>query len=120
MKFTATDEQLRQLCANAVNASRPAGMGFLHYQSRAYTPDEFQINDRSPIVSLDYVEGRMTKLHISRDETGALELREPIDDLQSWAVKYPTALALLSSVPGIVTAQGAQAKSIAQVAPHAS
>ena len=38
MKFKATDSQLRQIVANAINESRPTGMGLLHYKETTYSP----------------------------------------------------------------------------------
>lgn len=100
MKFIATPEQVAQIAANAVNASTPMGLGALHYnQQRQFVAGDFEPDARG--LYLDYVEGRMVKLYIRKDETlgNSWELaHEPRADYQSWAHKYPTNEALVASV----------------------
>lgn len=103
MKITATDEQISQMCANAINASMAVGMGFLHYkEGHVFKASEVQVSQ--PGVFLDYVEGRMVKLTVRRigmGNTWDLPDSEPTYDYQSWVTKYKTYLDLAASVPGI-------------------
>lgn len=104
MRFIATDEQVKQMGCNAINASTPMGMGVLHYdESVVYTADMFQSGPITTLMHIDYIGGRMVKLSISRDmtlgdhwEVGAG--REPTSDYQSWCSKYPTYEDLAKSV----------------------
>ena len=100
MRFTATDEQVKQMAANAVNASLPMGMGHLHYEiSRHFKATEFSLSETDD-MHLDYVGGRMVKLNIWRKGIEEWEVRDtkPTPDYQSWCRKYPTYDALLESV----------------------
>lgn len=94
MHVRATDEQLKKMAALAVNASRPMGMGFLHFQNREYKPEEFDV---SKGLSLDYHQGRMVKLYVNRAvNSDIIKLPDNAPDIeyQSWASKYPTYRAL--------------------------
>jgi hypothetical protein len=112
MKFKATIDQIRVTAALAVNASRPFGMGMLHFQPKEYKPEEIDLNfdqfgftagKKEGSVSLDYYEGRMVKLNITGLGNDTWECRSGKADpeYQSWARKYPTYEALLSAA-GIV------------------
>jgi hypothetical protein len=112
MKFKATIDQIRVTAALAVNASRPFGMGVLHFQPKEYKPDEIDLNfdqfghkfgKEEGSVNLDYYEGRMVKLRIKNlgNDTWEIPNNKPAWDYQSWASKYPTYEALLSAA-GIV------------------
>jgi hypothetical protein len=106
MKFTATDKQAKQIVANAINASRPAGLGFLQYApAKEFTADDvtiqsFQNGHRT--ISADYVGGRMVKLAMRSEQPGEWEItwpgETPRGDYQSWCRKYPTTAALVRSV----------------------
>ena len=99
MEFTATDEQARQIACNAINASAPAGLGFLHAKVKTYEPADVEIHDGS--IQMDYFEGRMVKLSLHKSNDGKWTIRrgaEPQPDYQSWATAYPTAQALVASV----------------------
>lgn len=99
MKFSATAEQVKAMAANAVNASSPVGLGILHFKAGADAkPDDFEI--RSGALHLDYVDGRMVKLHIvSEGEPDTWEVySEPRPDYQSWAAIYPSNADLVASV----------------------
>lgn len=109
MKFKATTEQIKKVAALAVNASRGAGMGMLHFRPKTYTPEEIDLQftqfdfekrvkgNRGQDVDLDYYEGRMVKLHIRALGEDAWEVTDspPRPDYQSWADTYPTYPALL-------------------------
>ena len=98
-RFKATKEELARVFATAVNASKSAGMGFIHYQSKDYAPEDF-----AGVQSVDYFDGRMVKLYPRSVEDGVYELRDPKYDAndmertyQSWGGTYPTALALIEA-----------------------
>lgn len=97
--FKATEEQAKQIAVNAIHASEPVGMGRLHF-----IPGDHFTTEHIPLelgeISLDYVQGRMVKLHMKR-EGEHWEMRKDVDvEYQSWAKKYPTARDLILSVPG--------------------
>jgi len=98
MIFKATEEQVKQIAANAVNASKPMGMGFLHYTNRVFTNKDFNIDKFG--LNLDYVQGRMVKLNIKHkgDNQWQIIHGEPTYDYQSWINKYPTNQDLVNSV----------------------
>lgn len=99
MKFHATNDQLREIAALAFNASIPMGMGFLHYVPGTRRGADFAHINVGGGLNLDYVEGRMVKLNLYREEDGSLTTpaQDPRVDYQSWAVRYPTYAALLSA-----------------------
>ncbi len=96
--FTATDEQIKQIAANAVNASVPVGLGFLQATRRVFVPADFDIDGEG--LFLDYVEGRMVKLNLRRVAGDRWEMPggPPRLDYQSWAAHYPTYQNLIDSV----------------------
>jgi len=100
MKFQATEQQIKQIAANAVNASKPMGMGFFHYQAGSnFSADDFGVTDSG--LYLDYVEGRMVKLSTHRRKN-EWEINDNISaDYQSWICKYPTVQDLVNSVVGV-------------------
>ncbi len=105
-KFNATKEQVLQIAANAINASIPVGMGYLHFKSKNYTPEELQMEyeaeDKRGNIYLDYFDGRMVKLSIQHlgDNSYATNEGEANIEYQSWARKYPTYEDLTNSVLG--------------------
>jgi len=103
MIFKATDDEVRQIMANAVNASTPAGIGFFQARPGDKPKEEIVIHGVAPerVVSADYYEGRMVKLTIRERAGGEWEVvypREPRIDYQSWAGKYQSIAALVGSV----------------------
>jgi len=98
MKFKATEEQIKQIAVNAVKASSAMGMGHFHFNGeQEFKPDDFK-TDKSGLY-LDYVQGRMVKLNISRAGEGEWEIHgEPRSDYQSWKSTYPTNDDLVNSV----------------------
>jgi hypothetical protein len=107
MRFLATDDQVKQIAANAVNASIPVGMGFLHFVAgEHFKPEDFKIlsqgwvesNGEPRGISLDYVQGRMVKLSMREVSPGLWQTNDTISaDYESWICKYPTVAALLAS-----------------------
>ena len=98
VKIKATDEQMKQMAAKAINASAPIGMGFYHFKhgNDRVTAEDVPIYDNA--VYCDYVEGRMVKFHAWK-KGGYWEVRENLDpEYQSWCVTYPTWSALVSAV----------------------
>lgn len=90
MNIEVTDEQLRKIAALAINASAPVGMGFIRYSPGDVDTADLNVKYG---VSLDYVQGRMVKLNISRAPGSKLvemPYGVPRREYQSWAGKYPT------------------------------
>ena len=107
MRFTATDEQVKQIFCNAVQHSFPSGMGFLHYkEDQVFEPKMLRFTKRydKETLDADYVQGRMVKLTITREKDNIWEIVYPQGDprssYQSWAGKYPTLFDLVASVSG--------------------
>ena len=105
MNFTASNEQLNQILANVVNASRPFGMGYLHYQEKDYTPDEMakcrtSLGVENECLHLDYFAGRMVKLHFEKigDNQWTVWPDAFHPEYNSFMHKYPTPSALIESV----------------------
>ena len=101
MKFKATEEQVRKIVQNAVNASIPVGMGFLHHAPGEVPLDK--IAAFNGVYSFDYFQGRMVKLRITpngEDWEITKPHDEPRHDYQSWALVYPTKALLVASVLG--------------------
>ena len=103
VEFEATEEQLLQIMANAVNHSSPAGLGFLHYQMKNYKPEEMKryiFNEGCLYSDIDYADGRMVKLAIFKgDKDGTYKIREGFSpDYQSFMHRYPTPQNLIASV----------------------
>ena len=104
MIFKATEQQVRQIMANAVNASNGVGMGFLNYETKNYTTKDIRIDEGA--VSADYFYGRMVKLKfeltaVSDHWRVARPMYTPNPGYQSWVKIYPTLHALVTSVPGV-------------------
>ena len=102
MKFTATDDQIAQLMANAVNAAHPVGMGYIHFEPGDKPASEFTEAVKSRRGSIDYYQGRMTKLYLDHVEgnTWSLPDRDLDMEYQSWSYKYKTYKELVESVGG--------------------
>jgi len=94
MTFTATDEQIQKMCALAVQASSPMGMGLLHYQPETqFKPEDFPLDERG--AYLDYVQGRMVKLRMRRLASMMWEAPDSISSAyESWVHTYPSYEAL--------------------------
>lgn len=98
MIFKATENQIKQIAANAVMASKPVGLGFLHFDDEEkFSPENFLFDPRGG-MHLDYVGGRMVKLNIWREENGDWRMRDEISsEYESWIRKYPTVQDLVRS-----------------------
>lgn len=94
-----TDNQARQMAANAVNASVAVGLGYVHYQKNVYTPEDVQQCVTEKGIYVDYFDGRMVKLRILKEgDDWVIPLRAPDFDYQSWCREYPTYQDLCDSV----------------------
>lgn len=106
MKFIATEEQVKQIAVNAINASSPVGMGYLQYESKDYTPNEINLFSSiggKKVIEIDYFHGRMVKLSIGECSENVWNVGPDTFrlDYQSFAGKYPTPANLVKSVEGI-------------------
>lgn len=93
IKFKATEDQVKRMGAMAANAAKPVGLGVMHFQpGENFKPEHFEISQYCGL-SLDYVQGRMTKLVIQpvKEESGLWWSNDfpPRDAYQSWAARYP-------------------------------
>lgn len=111
MEIKATEDQIRQLAVNAIKASSPMGNGILVAALGQITGDGFDPKPEDVFIGpmgidLDYVKGRMVKLHIRRrgDNQWSLPDFEPRLDYQSWSYVYESYHALVASVDGITVA----------------
>lgn len=58
-----------EVLAALYNASRPQGMGFMHYDPEPMTKEEAQrLLDNNPSKYFDYLKGRVMKVDLSGDE----------------------------------------------------
>ena len=88
IRFKATEQQIKEMGAKAVNASSPMGLGSLHFNSAS----EFKPGDFKVPLHADYVQGRMVKLDIQKTDIDGVWQSwsfPPRSDYQSWAAKYP-------------------------------
>jgi len=98
--FKATDEQVLQMAANAVNASNPVGVGAIMYNpGSVFSKTDFCV--MHSMVSVDYCGGRMTKF-IAIRHGDYWKMREPHPEYQSWIRAYPTAKDLIESAGATV------------------
>jgi len=100
IKIFATDDQMKKMAANAVNFSKPMGMGFYHYKPGHETKaEDIEIeNGYHKGIFLDYVDGRMVKFSAWKRD-GYWEVRSDLSlDYQSWCSKYKTWKELANSV----------------------
>lgn len=101
MKFKATRNQLLCIMANAVNFSRPVGLGFLQFEDKIYSPEDMEkyiLNDDTIFADLDYVDGRMVKLTIFKEGSQYVIKDNFSLGYQSFANRYPNVSELLKSV----------------------
>lgn len=96
ISFKATDKQIATMCALATNASKPVGMGIIHYNpDTAWTEDDFfkLVRGERQWVNLDYIEGRCVKVSLWRGEKRnewKYAAHEPNANYQTWIDEYPT------------------------------
>jgi len=100
MQFTATEQQLKQIIFNAIEASNPLGNGYYEYcPELGLKPGDLKLN--KDYLFFDYVRGRCVKLFIYKVGENCYEIdHEPIGDRQTWMGTYPTNEALVQSVDG--------------------
>lgn len=104
----ATDDQMYDLIKNVVNASKPFGMGYLHYKNKDYTTDEIkeyldEAQQNLGMIWIDYFYGRMVKFSLGKVNDGLWKINttEFNSEYQSFKYEYSTIEDLLMSVPGI-------------------
>ena len=109
IEFKATDDQIIEICVNAVNAAIPIGipigMGMLQFEPKKYTKNDLQHEIRifgdGRVVGLDYYEGRMTKLYLTeKKDTLGIWYHSGFANIeyQSWVKLYKNFEGLLKSV----------------------
>ena len=102
MKFTASEEQVKQIGLNAIKASnKPVMPGYLVADiERPVTLDDLEIDENG--LDIDYFRGNTVKLLIHRGTKNQWQLNDFVDfEYQSWVRVYPTAKALVESVLGV-------------------
>lgn len=104
MKFKATKAQVYEMITNAINASSPMGMGFLHFINKTYSIAEIRelvLPNVNGDFHIDYFDGRMVKLSIRQDGADRWVIMDQFqEDYQSFKNKYREPLDLICSVPG--------------------
>lgn len=114
MKFKATEEQVRLICINMINASGDIAVAAQAYQGaneKNTRVDYKEILEYSMLkpadlgYNFDYFKGRMVKTCIKRVnpwtpgiEEWEIDVKTPNPEYQSWARVYPTVQELLSSI----------------------
>lgn len=92
MELPVSDVEVAKMAALAVRASKPMGMGFLHFrQSDDSIPHtEFLDTVKGGKISIDYHNGRMVKFYARRIEENKWSFDDTITpDYQSWCITYP-------------------------------
>lgn len=92
MRFTATEQQIKQMVALAVNASVPMGLGHFGFKAQKYKAEDFNARPSDGCFVLDYFQGRMVKLRILRIDDNIYDVPDfgPLIEYQSWCDEYPT------------------------------
>ena len=92
-----SDEQVKQMFINAINASSPIGMGMLHFEDKNYTVEDIETSDS---YNADYFHGRMTKTHFTKVNINWIVggPNPPHPEYQGWSNKYPTYEELAATV----------------------
>ena len=100
LRFTATQQQLKQIIFNAIQASNPFGNGHYEYNPElGIKAEDLNLNEKC--LLFDYVRGRCVKLFIYKTGDNCYQIEdEPIGDRQTWMGVYPTNEALVKSVDG--------------------
>ncbi len=96
--FQATEEKVKEIIANAVNASGRNGLGIFAFRvsDKVYTPEDFHPHetDTEYKYSVDYHDGRMVKIEIKKmygiDNCWGFSPTTPDPRYQGWANTYPT------------------------------
>lgn len=96
--FEATEGQVKQMAANAANASRPMGSIFMG-EAGGYIDDDFEVTESGLHMEYMGAVGRMVKLSIDRIGEDRWQIKGPLSNIHhSWLCEYPTAQALIGSV----------------------
>ena len=97
-QFKATEQEVKEIGANAIQYSRPFGLGYLGYRSElVIKPEDIDLEDGN--LNLDHVAGQCVKLFIRNIGGEMWEIAEsPTRDYQTWVSKWPTNEALVESV----------------------
>lgn len=84
-----TYEQVIEMAKLAILASRPVGLGFLHYQSDLKKED-IEIKCSHVGVHIDYFQGRMVKFYADKlESTGEWFFPDVTNyEFQSWKSRY--------------------------------
>jgi hypothetical protein len=105
MNFEATDDQLKRIIFNAVEASKARlnSIGVsLSVEPLTIRPEHIKIDKNW--LQFDYVYGRCVKLYIYHIGGNLYEIEhEPTPDRQTWVYKYPDNESLIKSGGGFVT-----------------
>lgn len=107
--LTGSDDAIKQMICNAINASSPMGLGIIHYKPGDVKPADLRdVADMTigGMIDVDYFQGRMVKVRLRRDDDRwTLNAHHPPrPDYQSWCGTYPTWEALAASAGITVTA----------------
>jgi hypothetical protein len=105
MKFRATEDEIIEIGLNAINASKPVGLGAIVFSDKVYTKSDLTLTEFLHGLSIDYFQGRMVKLHIKSHGEGIWSTCDdpPKWDYQSWWFTYPTYFDLVkSAIPFVV------------------
>jgi len=89
MIIKLTDEQVIEMGKLAILASRPMGMGFLHYRSNL-NKEDINLEIKFESLSIDYYQGRMVKFNARKmgENSWDFHPEETQFDYQSWKVAY--------------------------------
>lgn len=105
MQIKMTNDQARQMFLNAINASCPVALGFLHFEEKDYTLDDVMIENGR--LEADYFRGRMVKLGFLRIGQDVWKITRPLHPpnsaYQSWVGTYPDLKSLVDSVGGLIS-----------------
>lgn len=97
MTFQATNEQIKQIITNAINASYPDRVLYFKTLPK-FTPDEIAVEVK-PYIRVDYYEGRMVKLTLIEQSPGTWQIISANHhEYQTWIHRYPTNEHLVNSV----------------------
>lgn len=90
MREKLTTEQVERMAKLAILASKPVGLGIMHYSPNLKESDILLLDSaQDGDIYVDYYQGRMVKFHATRDSEGFWEFSDTIsEDYQSWKEKY--------------------------------
>lgn len=112
--FKATDDQVKEIGTLVCKASKPVGMGMLHYDPNHKFPASLfdDMVDNRNELSLDYMNGRMVKVFLERQGDNWLINNSHLDhEYQSWLCRYKSYEELIEKVGGKVIKEAEEAPS---------